>query len=33
MILVHARTTDDGVGECAPFTFRPGLISGACRAQ
>ena len=33
MILAHARTNDEGVGECAPLNFRPGLISGACRAQ
>ena len=25
VILVHARTRDEGVGECAPVTFRPGL--------
>jgi hypothetical protein len=33
VFLAHARTTDDGVGDCSPFVFRPGLVSGASRAQ
>ena len=33
VLLLHACLTDMGVGVCVPFSFRPGLISGARSPQ
>ena len=33
VLLLHARTPEEGVGASAPLAFRPGLISGARSPQ